>query len=514
MAEQPNPNVTPRHRSALAKFIAAPESGLAFVILIMGTVLSVWGAGKGQGFWDEPLPAGAKTGIEQGSLVVRTDDQAFVAKVRKRLPEDKDGGLVVDDGQKKTSHKVTGRPRVIDGENGGPATLKVGISRNKFLNIDNLTIVANTASYIAIMAVGMTMIIAMGGIDLSVGFIWGISAYFGAFVLRHPWKANAEAGAAGGPPSFALFGSSGLFWLMAGLAAAALTLGLTSGRRARGTGDMRLAKLSTLSMAAGGLAGALAAIGVLFSFAAVALADPTRTPDAMPWWTSIPLGVGACMLVGAICGLINGSLIVGLRVHPFIITLGMMTILQGLVVVLTKGQSLTGMPDSYGKGFFKAKIAGVNPVPVFVMVGVAILGTLLMKRTIFGRRALAIGDNEKAATYAGIPVDRAKILVYTFCGALCGLSAAVLLGYWEGVSTGSGMGYELQVIAACVIGGASLSGGRGSALGAVLGALLVQLIENGMIILDIDQNYNKLVMGAAIVIAVVIDQSKSRMTRR
>jgi len=506
VSDQSHKNDAPTTRGFFARLITAPESGLAIVILLMGAALSVWGAGKGQGFIEEPLPKGASSASEQGVLVLRLPDVGSADVLRAKLPAKADGGLVIDDGATRTIHAVTGRPRVVDAGDGGPMSLRVGVQRNKFLNIDNLTIVANTASYIAIMAVGMTMIIAMGGIDLSVGFIFCVAAYFGAVVLRHPWGE--------GLPSFAVLSKPWAFWMLGSVGAVGLVTGAVAGRKAQGTGDAGLARVSSFSYAAGGLAGALTAVAVLFSFAAVALADPTRTPDAMPWWVSLPVGIGACVLVGAICGLVNGSLIVGLRVHPFIITLGMMTILQGLIVVMSKGQSLTGMPDSYGKGFFKAKFGGVSPVPVFVMVAVALLGTLVMKKMVFGRRALAIGDNEKAATYAGIPVERSKVLVYTFCGALCGLSAAVLLGYWEGVSPSSGMGYELQVIAACVIGGASLSGGRGSALGAVLGALLVQMIENGMIILDIDQNYNKLVMGAAIVIAVVIDQSKSRMTTR
>jgi ribose/xylose/arabinose/galactoside ABC-type transport system permease subunit len=131
---------------------------------------------------------------------------------------------------------------------------------------------------------------------------------------------------------------------------------------------------------------------------------------------------------------------------------------------------------------------------------------------VLGRRVYAIGGNETAATYAGIPVGRVKVIVYTLMGAATGLSAAVYLGYYGAAQPSAGDGYELRVIAAAVIGGASLSGGRGSAIGAVLGALVIQLIENAMIILGIDQSYNQIVMGAAIVAAVVLDQAKGRLT--
>jgi ribose transport system permease protein len=138
----------------------------------------------------------------------------------------------------------------------------------------------------------------------------------------------------------------------------------------------------------------------------------------------------------------------------------------------------------------------------------------VLSRTVFGRRIFAIGGNETAAKYAGIPVGRVKILVYTITGALCGLSACIYLGYLGAAETNAGNAYELQVIAATVIGGASLMGGRGTALGAVLGAIIIQLINNAMVIFSVDQSYNQIVMGAAIVIAVVIDQTKQRVQAR
>ena len=192
----------------------------------------------------------------------------------------------------------------------------------------------------------------------------------------------------------------------------------------------------------------------------------------------------------------------------------MMAVIEGFLFVLSGSQSLVGVPAGFGDHFFKARLAGVYPVPVFCMIATTVVGTIVLRRMVLGRRTLAIGDNEKAAMYAGIPVGRTKIMVYMLAGMLAGLSAAVNLGYWQSASPSAGKGLELQVIAATVIGGASLAGGRGSAIGAVLGAILIEMINNGMVMLEVDSNYNKIVMGVAIVLAVVIDQTKTRMQRR
>jgi ribose/xylose/arabinose/galactoside ABC-type transport system permease subunit len=211
-------------------------------------------------------------------------------------------------------------------------------------------------------------------------------------------------------------------------------------------------------------------------------------------------------------------MIVGLRVHPFVSTLGMMAALRGLTIVIPnqidRSQSLGSFPEEFTSGFFKAEISGVYPVPVLVMAVVAAAGVFVLSRTVFGRQVYAIGGNETAARYAGIPVGRVKIIVYTIMGMLAGLSACVYLGYLGGAETGAGNAYELRVIAATVIGGASLMGGRGSALGAVLGAIVIELIGNAMIILDIPGDYYQIVMGAAIIVAVVIDQTKARFAGR
>ncbi|MCA3004600.1 MAG: ABC transporter permease [Planctomycetaceae bacterium] len=297
---------------------------------------------------------------------------------------------------------------------------------NRFLNAANMLSVLTAASFIAIMAVGMTGIIVMGGIDLSVGSIYALAAVLGALVLR-----------------------------------------------------------------------------------AVESAMPGSS-----WLVTVPIGLAVCVGVGALCGLINGSATVGLKVHPFIITLGGMAVYRGIAFVSTEGQSIGSFPESFVKGFFRAEMFGITPLPMLVMLVVAVVGLIVLSMTVFGRHTYAIGGNETAARYAGVPVGRRKIMLFTLCGALAGLSAAVYLGYYGAGSSDAGKGYELSVIAATVVGGASLSGGRGSALGAVLGAIVIQLIDNSILVLGIDQNYKEIVIGLAIVLAVVVDQAKQRWTAK
>jgi ribose/xylose/arabinose/galactoside ABC-type transport system permease subunit len=180
--------------------------------------------------------------------------------------------------------------------------------------------------------------------------------------------------------------------------------------------------------------------------------------------------------------------------------------------VLTEGQTVGDFPGSLIHGFFKAPILGVNPVPMMCMILVSITGALVLRLTVLGRRTFAIGGNETAGRYAGIPVGRIKIIVFMLAGMLAGLAALIRLGYYGAVSSDAGQGYELDVIAAAVVGGASLSGGRGSAFGAMLGAVVIQLIENGIVVLEIDSNYKLIIIGLAIIIAVVVDQAKQRLT--
>ncbi len=399
--------------SFIKRVLLAQESGLILVIILLMALLTFFGGNK---------PRVDRVSLPDTSVVTEGPS------------------ITVTDAAGKSESLSTAEGWEYRGSGKG-GTLIRKREVNKFLDVDNLFLQLVYASFIAVMAVGMTAIIAMGGIDLSIGSIYAVAALFGAIALH---------------------------WLQ--------------GR----------------------------ALGVGYD-------GPVTSSGGAGLIPSLAIGLGVCCTVGAICGFINGTMIVGLRVHPFIITLGTMAALRGLVAIPTRAQSVGNFPEAFTKGFFKLSIGGVNgvggvnPIPPAIMLLTAIGGAFVLGKTVLGRRVYAIGGNEVAAGYAGIPVGRVKIAAFTIMGALAGLSATLYLGYFGAAETAAGSGYELKVIAATVIGGASLSGGRGTAFGAVLGGLLIQLIDNGMVILNIDQNYNQIVMGAAIIIAVVLDQMKTRL---
>ena len=157
---------------------------------------------------------------------------------------------------------------------------------------------------------------------------------------------------------------------------------------------------------------------------------------------------------------------------------------------------------------------GLSLVPLAVMLLVTVLGGIFLSRLAAGRRVYAIGGNELAARFSGIRVERVKLGVYLISGATAGIAALLALGYYGAATSGDGQGYELNVIAAAVVGGASLTGGKGSALGAVLGALVIQMINSGIVILGIDQNYSQIIIGAVVIAAVVLDNLNTWLARR
>jgi len=228
----------------------------------------------------------------------------------------------------------------------------------------------------------------------------------------------------------------------------------------------------------------------------------------------VALGILTCVGVGTLCGLANGGMIVALRVHPFIITLGTMAVFRGIAFVMTRGQSISGFPEAF-RSLVKWEVGnGLTLVPLAVMVMVAIAGGIYLKRLAAGRRIYAIGGNELASRFSGIRVERVKLSVYLIAGLTAGIAALLSLGYYGAGTSSDGQGYELNVIAAAVVGGASLSGGKGSALGALLGALVIQMISSGIIILGIDQNYSQIIIGSVVIIAVVLDQFNNWLAKR
>jgi ribose transport system permease protein len=295
------------------------------------------------------------------------------------------------------------------------------VTVNKFFNPATLVQIAKDTSFFAIMAIGMTVVIITGGIDLSVGAIYALASVCGALILS-PYGPSGGAGAT-------------------------------------------------------------------------------------------VLGILVTICVGTFLGFLNGAMITGFKVHPFIITLGTMAIYRGIAFVQTNGQSIGGFPEAF-RAFVRQEVNGLTLIPLIVMIIVVIVGGIFLSQLSIGRNIYAVGGNETAIRYSGIRVGFVKLLAYTLSGLAAGIAAVLSLGYYGAGSSGDGQGYELNVIAATVVGGASLVGGKGTALGALLGAIILQMISNGLVILNIPQNYSQIVIGAVVIAAVLFDQLNAALAKR
>jgi ribose transport system permease protein len=280
------------------------------------------------------------------------------------------------------------------------------VGENLFFTSDNILTLLRQASFNAIMAAGVSVVIITAGIDLSIGSVWALSSVVMAFVCVN----------------------KGLAW--------------------------------TLSVLIG-------------------------------------------LAVGLACGIINGWGVTLLRIPPFVATLGMMSIARGLAEVITGGFQISGLPDAF-QWWGQGDIFGV-PVPVIVAVGVIVLTWALLRFTRLGRYIYAVGGNEAAAHLSGVPVNIVKLFAYAYCGTLAALAGLLATARMGSVRPSDALGYELDAIAASVIGGISLMGGQGSVLGTAIGAALIGVLRNGMVLLDVSAFWQKVVIGVVIIIAVALD---------
>ena len=295
---------------------------------------------------------------------------------------------------------------------------------NRLLNPRTLMEMATQASFFAIMAAGMTLVIVTAGIDLSVGAIYALSGVGAAMLLD--------------------------------------------------------------------------AVGA----------------HEMPGPPALLLGLAFALAIGLVCGLGNGLLIVGLGVHPFVITLGMMWTVRGLAFVISDAQSIL-VPDAL-TNFAKASLGlgHLHPVPLLVMAVVTVLGALYLGATVMGRHVYALGGNPEASRYAGLRIGRITAGVYAISGLCAGLAAFLGISYYGAAACADGTGYELYVIAAVVVGGASLAGGKGSVLSSTLGAILIVLIRQSIVILDWNQKYEWIIVGVSLIAAVELDRITTRIAMR
>ncbi|HEX8998822.1 MAG TPA: ABC transporter permease [Blastocatellia bacterium] len=281
----------------------------------------------------------------------------------------------------------------------------------KFLTHGNLAAIARQTAVITIMAMGMTMVMVSGGIDLSVGSIIGLSGVVGSMAM---------------------------------------------------------------------VSGAPAAVGFL-----------------------------VCVLIGAASGLINGSAVTLLKIPAFIVTLGGMGIYRGLALYLCDGNAVVGLPQSAGY-LAEKNLLGAVPLPLLLVVAIALIVHFVLSSTRLGRYCYAMGSNIEAARYAGIRVSRYQITYYTILGGLAGLAGAIETSRTVTGQPNAGEGYELNVIAAVVIGGGSLSGGQGTVIGTIIGSLIMGVLANGGNLLQISPFIQKIIIGAVIVLAVTFDEFQRR----
>jgi ribose transport system permease protein len=289
--------------------------------------------------------------------------------------------------------------------------------RPTFLKVDNLLNIANQIVIIAILAIGMTLVIIAGGIDLSVGSLVALSAVVSARLIR--------------------------------------------------------------DLAAGESAG----------------------------WLGLSLCIAATIALAGLIGAFNGTFVTLLRIPPFIVTLATMSIASGLAFMVTRGETINAVPLSI-KWLMRGASLGGIPNGVLLMLLLYAAGHVVLSRTTFGRYLYAVGGNRKAAWLCGVPVRRVELTSYVISGALAGLAGVLMVSQYRSGAPTYGLTYELQTIAAVVVGGTSLSGGQGRMFGTLLGALLIAVVQNGMNLMGISSDPQKVVLGLVILAAAVIDRLK------
>jgi ribose transport system permease protein len=239
-------------------------------------------------------------------------------------------------------------------------------------------------------------------------------------------------------------------------------------------------------------------VGSIIALSAMTAAVTVKDHPERLW-----LSVLVALLVGLAAGAVNGFLVAKVNVPPFIATLGMLAMASGLAYVVGNGAPINGLPTDFGK-IANTQILGVQ-IPVLVMIAGVIILALVMRRTSYGMRIYAVGGNPMAALIAGVKTQRILFSVYAISGMLAGLSGVMLASRVISGPPNLGQGYELDAIAAVVIGGASLLGGRGSIWGTALGLMLIQTLNNGLDILLVPAYWQSVIKGALIIAAVAVD---------
>jgi len=228
------------------------------------------------------------------------------------------------------------------------------------------------------------------------------------------------------------------------------------------------------------------------------------------WGLPIPLGVLGGILTGTVCGLFSGLAVTKLRIPPFIATLAMMMIAKGLALVISGARPIYFNEAPTFRNISQGTLIGSIPNAVLIFFAAAIIGSLLLSKTIIGRYNYAIGSNEEATRLSGVNVNFWKVIIYSITGMFTGLAGVLMASRLNSANPALGAGYELEAIAAVVIGGTSLSGGKGTIVGTVIGALIMSVLTNGLRILSVPQEWQSVAVGFVIILAVYMDMLRRR----
>jgi ribose transport system permease protein len=249
--------------------------------------------------------------------------------------------------------------------------------------------------------------------------------------------------------------------------------------------------------------GSILALGTVFG--AQVLIDPSR-----PLWLAVSMALGACLLAGLFAGLLNGYISERWRVPSFIVTLGMLNVARGGAAVASDNSTISGLPLGF-VNFGTRILLGVVPMIFLLALVTVVIAWFVLRRTVFGRLVYAVGTNEEAVRLSGHDTRRIKVTCFAISGACAGLAAVVFLLRLNVGSPTAGVGYELTAIAAVILGGTALTGGRGSVIGTFLGACLLQVLTTGLQLLGVGDNFRLIVVGSVIVAAVVLDTYRERL---
>lgn len=272
-------------------------------------------------------------------------------------------------------------------------------------------------------------------------------------------------------------------------------------------------QVSVVSLLAIGMTMVIITGGIDLSVSSVIAMAGIVTASAMKEMNlSIPVAILMGLGVGILTGIINGVLIALLNMPAFITTMGTMTILRGLAFIYTGAYPVYGLPPAFkslGQGYL-----GLIPIPTIILVVIALVASFILRKTVFGRHIYAIGGNESAAKLAGIKVPHIKIAVYILSGFIASIAAVI-----QAARIGAGMptvgaGFELDAVAAVVIGGAAMSGGSGTILGTIIGSVVLGVLSNGLSLLDVDSYVMEVIRGLVVIIAVLADQLRVVMANR